>query len=108
VGRRPGEGPEAVRDYWNRQWSAIDPSVDPVEIDIHTDGTIAVEVDQVVRDLDGTILGDGRVVHVYALREGLIARMDVEEHTDTKQTDRRTSSAATSPTRKSGRAGQRR
>jgi hypothetical protein len=85
-------GPEAVRDYWRRQWSAIDPSVDPVEIDTRTDGTIAVEVDQVVRDLDGTILGEGRVVHVYTLREGLIARMDVEAHTETKQTDRRTSS----------------
>jgi hypothetical protein len=30
---------------------------------------------------DGTVLDQGRVRHVYVLRDGLIARMDVEEHT---------------------------
>jgi hypothetical protein len=38
-----------------------------------------VEVDQVVRGSDGAVLAEVRVVHVYAFRDGLIARMDVEE-----------------------------
>ena len=43
------------------------------------DGSVAVEVHQVVRDLDGTPVADGRVLHVYAFRGELVARMDVEE-----------------------------
>jgi hypothetical protein len=32
-----------------------------------------------VRSADGQLLGDGEVVHVYRLDDGLIRRMDVEE-----------------------------
>jgi ketosteroid isomerase-like protein len=71
-------GHEAVRDYWRRQWSGIDPTVEPVAFATRPDGTIAVEVRQVVRGLDGMALSEGRVVHVYTFSEGLISRMDVE------------------------------
>jgi hypothetical protein len=74
-------GHKGVRDYWMRQWSAIDPAVEPVAFTTRSDGSIAVEVDQVARGLDGTLLGEGRVRHVYVFREDLIARMDVEELT---------------------------
>ena len=43
------------------------------------DGLIAVGVHQVVRSLEGEVLADRRVVHVYALRDGLVERMDVED-----------------------------
>lgn len=72
-------GREAVREYWTRQWAAIDPSVEAVGVATRPDGTVAVDVDQLVRDLDGAVLAQDRVVHVYALREGRIARMDIEE-----------------------------
>jgi hypothetical protein len=36
-------------------------------------------VRQLVRDLDGKVLADGTVVHVYEMRSGLVARMDIEE-----------------------------
>ena len=71
-------GQDAVRDYWTRQWAQIDPRVDPVEIAPRPDGRVAVEVDQVVRDLGGEVVASGRVVHVYELRDGLVARMDVQ------------------------------
>jgi ketosteroid isomerase-like protein len=71
-------GHEAVRDYWRQQWSAIDPTVDPAAFATRPDGKIAVEVRQVVRALDGMLLSEGRVVHVYTFSEGLISRMDVE------------------------------
>jgi hypothetical protein len=72
-------GREAVRDYWTRQWSEIDPAVEPVAVVTRPDDSVAVEVAQTVRSLDGSIIAENRVLHVYVLREGLIARMDVEE-----------------------------
>jgi hypothetical protein len=77
-------GHEGVRDYWTRQWSAIDPVVEPVTFTTRPDGSIAVAVDQATRSLDGTSVDVGRVgrvLHVYGFRDDLIARMDVEELT---------------------------
>jgi hypothetical protein len=72
-------GHDGVRDYWTRQWSAVDPTVKPVAFTTRPDGSIAVEVDQAARSLDGALLGEGRVLHVYIFRDDLVARMDVEE-----------------------------
>jgi hypothetical protein len=71
-------GHEAVRDYWTRQWGEIDPRVEPEAIVQRADGSVAVDVHQVVRDLAGSVISDGRVVHVYELRDGLVVRMTVE------------------------------
>jgi ketosteroid isomerase-like protein len=68
-----------VLAYWRRQFEAIDPRVTPEGFAERPDGRIAVDVHQVVRSLDGELLADRRVVHVYALRDGLVARMDVED-----------------------------
>jgi hypothetical protein len=76
------QGHDAVRDYWTRQWAAIDPHVEPVGFEPRVGGhgvRVAVEVEQVVRNLDGEVVAAGTVVHVYELRAGLVARMDVEE-----------------------------
>jgi len=72
-------GHEAVRAYWQRQFAAIDPHVEPTQVTPAGEGRVAVEVHQVVRDKDGNLLGEGRVIHLYTIREGLIERMDVEE-----------------------------
>jgi hypothetical protein len=72
-------GREAVRDYWIAQWAEIDPHVEPLSVTERVDGTLAVTVRQVVRALNGELLGDGEVVHVYRLGDGLIRRMDVEQ-----------------------------
>ena len=71
-------GTEAVRDYWTRQFAAIDPTVTPRAFAERPDGRIAVTVHQVVRAPGGDVLSDGDVLHVYALRDGLVERMDVE------------------------------
>lgn len=76
-------GRKAVRAYWTRQWAELDPRVEPVTIDTRADGRIAVDVHQVGRNLEGDLLRDGRVLHVYELRDGLVARMDIEEHSAT-------------------------
>src|SRR5215210_286785 len=72
-------GHAAVREYWTRQWAQIDPHVEPVAFTTLPDGRVEVEVHQVVRGLDGTLLVEGTVLHTYSFRDGLVARMDVTE-----------------------------
>jgi ketosteroid isomerase-like protein len=76
-------GREAVADYWRRQFSAISSTVDPESFTEEPDGSVTVDVHQVVRDA-GTaeLLSDSRVRHRYRLGDGLIVRMDVLEQTD--------------------------
>ena len=71
-------GRDKVRDYWTRQWATIDPRVDPVSIKQDERDNTIVEVHQVVRDLDGKLLVDQIVQHVYVIRDGLIVRMDIQ------------------------------
>ena len=72
-------GPDAVRDYWTRQWAAIDPHVTPTGFSTRPDGSVAVEVHQLVRALDGSPVAENDVRHVYVFRDDLVVRMDVEE-----------------------------
>ena len=71
-------GLDAVRGYWTQQWTEIDPTVTPVGVTWRSPDVAAVEVDQVVRDMDGNLLGEGRVLHVYSFTGDLVSRMDVE------------------------------
>jgi hypothetical protein len=75
-------GREGVRDYWTRQWTMIDPYVEPISIQEDEQGRWVVEVHQVVRglvgDQAGQVLVDTTVRHAYRLRDGLIAGMDIE------------------------------
>jgi ketosteroid isomerase-like protein len=73
-------GHPGIRDYWTRQWGVIDPSVYPQRFVVESDGRVAVEVHQVVRDLAGNILKDATVQHVYALEDGLIKSMEIREN----------------------------
>jgi len=71
-------GIDAVRDYWTRQWAAVDPHVEPLSIVKDDKGRFLVEVHQVVRDLNGSVLLDRIVHHAYRFRDGLVERMDIE------------------------------
>ena len=72
-------GREAVRAYWTKQWTAIAPQVDPMQVTQRDDGATAVEVHQVVRDLEGKVLLDETVRHVFQIDEGLVTRFDIEK-----------------------------
>src|SRR5437870_3304520 len=61
-------GHAAVRAYWTGQFRLIDPRVEPREFAVESDGRVAVQVRQVVRDLDGHVLSDRVVQHVYRIR----------------------------------------
>jgi ketosteroid isomerase-like protein len=71
-------GHAAVRAYWTRQWEVIDSHVEPVGFSADDEGRIVVDVHQVVRDLEGTVLSDGGVRHAYTMRDGLVERMDIK------------------------------
>ena len=71
-------GREAVREYWTRQWSEINPKVELVAVTERPDGKVEGEVHQLVKDLEGSILFDGKVKHVYVIRDGLLQQMDIE------------------------------
>ena len=70
-------GREAVREYWTRQFTTVNPRVDPVSIDPDSSNNWVVTVHQVVHDMKGNLLVDTTVYHTYRFRDGLIARMDI-------------------------------
>jgi len=73
-------GHAAVRDYWNRQFAAISSMVEPDGFTEEPDGSITVDVHQVVHDArTGELISDSRVRHRYRLEDGLVVRMDVLE-----------------------------
>jgi hypothetical protein len=82
IGRTAGraaasEGTDQVREYWTRQWAAIDPTVEPVGFSTDPEGRAVVSVHQIVRDLHGRVVSDGITVHVYRIEDGLIRNMEI-------------------------------
>ena len=76
-------GRAAVRDYWNRQFAAISGKVEPEGFTEEADGSITVDVHQVVHDAStGELISDSRARHRYRLEDGLVVRMDVLEPAD--------------------------
>jgi len=73
-------GHDEVRDYWERQWKEINPNVTPVGFHERENGTLEVEVAQLVKDLKGNILFDGKVLHIYVINDGLLQQMDIEQY----------------------------
>jgi hypothetical protein len=72
-------GKEEIRAYWTRQWEEFDPRVEPIELIDDARGKIEVRVRQLVKSLQGNVLSDSEVWHVYTIANGLIDRMDLKE-----------------------------
>ncbi len=70
-------GKDEIRSYWSRQWQEFDPHVEPVEVIDHESGTVHVRVHQLVKSMDGRVLADGEVWHIYTIADGLVERMDL-------------------------------
>ena len=70
-------GRDGVRSYWTRQWAMIDPHVEPVEFSVGSQGKVVVEVHQIVRNLQGNVLSDQMVGHVFWIENGLVKRFDI-------------------------------
>jgi hypothetical protein len=75
-------GKQAIRAYWIRQW--FDPHVGPLAITEENGGKVRVKVHQLVKSLQGDVLSDSEVFHVYTVETGLIAAMDLGDEADSK------------------------
>jgi hypothetical protein len=73
-------GRDAVREYWRGQFASFDPRVRPLAVRVRDDDRVEVRVHQVVNDLNGDLIGQGEVLHVYEFEDrGLVMRMEIEE-----------------------------
>ena len=72
-------GHDEVRDYWTRQWAAIDGTVTPEAFSTQPDGRIDVTVHQVVKTLAGELLEDTTVHHIYRLRGDRVEHMEIRK-----------------------------
>ena len=72
-------GRDAVRDYWQRQWAAIDSTAEPTAVSERPDGTTEVAVHLVGRDGAGQVLFDEHGLHVYEFEGALVRRMTIEK-----------------------------
>jgi ketosteroid isomerase-like protein len=76
-------GKEEIRAYWNRQLGQFDPHVEPLAITEEDEGRFRVRVHQLVRSLQGNVLSDSEVLHIFTLNGGLIAAMHLGDEADT-------------------------
>jgi len=71
-------GHDEIKQYWTRQWTEINPKVEPVGFNDRENGSLEVKVHQNVKDLQGGLVFDGLVKHIYTFEDGLIKTMDIE------------------------------
>ena len=69
-------GRDAVREYWTRQFKMIDSRVNPLKIE-NDAGKVVLTIHQLVKDLDGEVLQDTTVTHIYRLEDGLIKSFEI-------------------------------
>ena len=75
-------GKEEIRAYWTRQWGEFDPHVEPLAITEEDGDRVRVRVHQLVKSLQGDVLSDSEVLHIFTLDEGLIAAMYLGNEAD--------------------------
>jgi hypothetical protein len=75
-------GKEEIRAYWTRQWGEFDPHVEPLVITEGDAGKVRVRVLQLVKSLQGDVLSDSEVLHVFTVNTGLIAAMELGDEAD--------------------------
>ena len=75
-------GKDEIRAYWIRQWGEFDPHVEPIAMTEGDGGVIRVRVHQLVKSLQGEVLSDSEVQHVFTVKGGLIAAMNLGDEVD--------------------------
>jgi len=75
-------GKEGIRAYWTRQWGEFDPHVEPLAMTEEDGGKSRVRVHQLVKSLQGDVLSDSEVLHVFTVNSSLIAAMDLGNEAD--------------------------
>ena len=70
-------GPEAVADYWKRQWAVMDPHFELKHFEFDENKHVVITLIQTVRGMDGAAISQGLVRHVYEFEKGLVRRMHI-------------------------------
>ena len=74
-------GHDGVGEYWTRQFGLVSSHVTPLEIEEENDA-VKIKVKQVVYDVNDNLLSDEIVYHYFTLKDGRIARFDIEDKSD--------------------------
>jgi hypothetical protein len=75
-------GKDEIRAYWTRQWAEFDPHVEPLAMTEGDGGKTRVSVRQLVKSLQGNIVSDSEVLHVFTMINGLISEMNLDDSAD--------------------------
>ena len=75
-------GKEEIRGYWTRQWGEFDPHVEPLAMTEEDGGKTRVRVHQLVKSLQGDVLSDSDVFHLFTVNSGLISAMNLGDEAD--------------------------
>jgi hypothetical protein len=71
-------GHKGVREYWTRQFTLVSSNVTPLEINMEN-GIVKIKVHQVVHDLNGKLLVDETVFHIFHLMDNKIREFNIGE-----------------------------
>lgn len=72
-------GRDEVREYWQRQWREIRPTMVVRNVRERSDGTVEARIRLVVRDPAGSVLERSEVTHLYEFSGPHVRRMTVEQ-----------------------------
>ncbi len=71
-------GKKDLLAYWHRHFNQADYYTEPLCFEYKDDGTIIITVHAVVKTLDGELLKDQMVYHIYKAANGVIQSMTIE------------------------------
>jgi hypothetical protein len=77
-------GRDAVRQYWTKQFKAIQPELKTLKFETDEKNRNIVTVQQIIKDLQGNVLADATVHQIFTIEDGLISLYEIGE-TDTIQ-----------------------
>lgn len=70
------KGRSAVQDMWLRQFAAINPEITPLSFTRLDDGRLQVQVNYVIRTLDGRLFTDELATNTYRITDGQVIEME--------------------------------
>jgi hypothetical protein len=74
-------GRQNVREYWRKQFELINPQLEALAFKTDEKNREVVTLRQIVRDLDGNLLIDKTVEHIFTIENGLIKVFEIGDFT---------------------------
>jgi hypothetical protein len=72
-------GPSEVRDHWQQQWKAANPTIEPLRFSRGAGETqITVDIRLTVRDKGDNVVSNHTMQNIFVLERGLIRRMHIK------------------------------